>query len=154
MVQAFKTAGIDARYDESTPDKDHEAKMRKWKTVSIKKQAGVWQKLMELNKQSLDEFMLQLEHAVLRKINSVRIVPLHGSAKDCVSVTDAIALVEAYDETAPTGPLVKYEVVIRYDNGDKIEGQFHDRATTIEFLMAYKSGNWTAATEDLADDVE
>jgi hypothetical protein len=76
------------------------------------------------------------------------------SANDCVDVTEAIALVEGYDETAPTGPLVKYEVIIRYDNGDKIEGQFGDRASTIEFLSAYKSGNWTPAPEELADDVE
>jgi hypothetical protein len=65
-----------------------------------------------------------------------------------------MAAVYETDEAAPSGPLVKYEVIIRYDNGDKIEGQFHDRAATIEFLMGYQSGNWTPATEDLADDVE
>jgi hypothetical protein len=49
---------------------------------------------------------------------------------------------------------VKYEVSVRYDNGDKIEAQFQDRVTTIEFLTAYQSGNWTPAPEELKDDVE
>lgn len=154
VVQAFDTVGIDARFDESTPDADHEAKMKKWATVPKKKQGGVWGKLMELNKRSLDEFMLHLERAAVRQINAVRVIPLHGMAKDCVGVADAIAFVEGYDEAAPTGPLVKYEVIIRYDNGDKIEGQFQDRVTTIEFLAAYQTGNWTPAIEDHSEDVE
>jgi hypothetical protein len=154
VVQAFATVGIDASFDEATPDSDHEAKMRMWAKLSKVKQDGVWTKLLELNQRSRDEFMLHLERAVVRQINAVRIVPLHGSAKDCVSVADAVAYVASYDETAPTGPLVKYEVIIRYDNGDKIEGQFHDRATTMEFLGAYQSGNWTPATHNQAEDVE
>jgi hypothetical protein len=90
----------------------------------------------------------------MRQISSVRVIPVNPYADDCVDVIQAIAVVEAYDESAPTGPLVKYEVIIRYDNGDKIEGQFQDRATTMEFLAAYKSGNWTPSPNDLADDVE
>jgi hypothetical protein len=154
VVQAFNTVRIDARFNESTADADHEAKMRKWATVPRKKQREVWDKLLELNKPSLDEFMLHLERAARRQINAVRIIPLYGRAKDCVNVTEAIAYVEGYDEAAPTGPLVKYEAIIRYDNGDKIEGQFQDRARTIEFLAAYQTGNWTPAIENHSEDVE
>ncbi len=154
VAQAFDTIDIDARFDESTPDRAHKAKMVKWATLPKDKQDSVWTKLLELNQRSLGDFMLHLERAVVRQINAIRVIPLHGSAKDCNSVADAIAYVERYNEAAPTGPLVKYEVVIRYDNGDKIEGQFQDRATTIEFLTAYESGNWTPAIEDHSGDVE
>ncbi|MGL4422305.1 MAG: DNA methylase, partial [Gemmataceae bacterium] len=154
VVEAFATVQIDARFNESTLDTDHEAKMRKWAKVPKSKQNGVWAKLMELNKHNIEEFMAHLERAVVRCINSVRIIPLHGLARDCISVSEAINFVEEYDEAAPTGPLLKYEIVIKYDNGDKIEGQFQDRGTTIEFLAAYKTGNWTPSTEDWADDVE
>jgi hypothetical protein len=153
VIEAFASVKIDARYNVSTPDSDHETKMKRWAKVPKAKRDDVWKKLMALNKKSLDEFMFHLERAVIRQINAVRIIPLHGSARDCVNVTDAIYFVQNYDETAPTGPLVKYEAIIRYDNGDKIEGQFQDRATTIEFLTAYQSGNWTPAEEELKDDV-
>ena len=155
VVKAFNTVGIDARFDESTPDSAHEAKLRKWTTLSKRKQNSVWSKLVELNERNLEEFMLHLDLAVLRRINAIRILPLHGSAKDCMSVIDAIAYVESYNEAAPVGPLVKYEVIIRYDNGDKIEGQFQNRASTIEFLAAYNNGNWTPISDDdHAEDVE
>jgi hypothetical protein len=110
--------------------------------------------LLELNKRTVEEFILHLGWAAMRQINAVRVIPLYGTVKDCVSVADAIAYVEEYDEASSAGPLVKYEVVIRYDNGNKIEGQFQDRATTIEFLAAYQTGNWTPALEDHSGDVE
>ena len=154
VIEAFSMVGVNARFDETTPDADHRAKLEKWATVPNEKKGEVWGRLIELNKRSLDEFMLHLERAVVRQINAVRILPLHGAAKDCLGVADAIAYVAGYDEVAPTGPLTKYEVTIRYDNGDKIDGQFQDRATTIEFLAAYETGNWTPAVEDYSGDVE
>jgi hypothetical protein len=110
--------------------------------------------LVELNRRNVDEFMTHLERAVRRQITAVRIIPLHGAAKDCVTVGEAISFVDGYDESAPIGPLVKYEVLIRYDNGDKIEGQFQDKATTVEFLQAFQTSNWTPAVKSPDDDVE
>jgi hypothetical protein len=44
-------------------------------------------------------------------------------------------------------------VLIRYDSGEKIEAQFQDKATTVEFLQAFQTGNWTPAIES-QDNVE
>jgi hypothetical protein len=154
VIEAFKSVGVDARFDEATPDADFGAKMRKWAAVTAKRRVKVWEKLLELNRRNVDEFMTHMERAVRRQITAVRIIPLHGAAKDCVTVDDAISFVDGYDETAPTGPLVRYEVLIRYDTGDTIEGQFQDKATTVEFLQAYQTGNWTPAIEAHDEDVE
>jgi hypothetical protein len=54
--------------------------------------------------------------------------------------------VESYDEKSGTGPFVKYEIVIRYDSGDKVQAQLLDKATALDFLHAYLSGNWTRRT--------
>ncbi|HEV3436749.1 MAG TPA: hypothetical protein VG122_05280 [Gemmata sp.] len=105
VIEAFRSVGIDARYDVSTLDSEHDSKMKKWASIPINNRASVWNKLLELNKNSVDEFMLHLERAVKRQINAVRVIPLHGSARDCVTVDDAIAFVENYDESASTGPL-------------------------------------------------
>jgi hypothetical protein len=154
VVEAFATVGVDARFDEATPEADFDAKMRQWASVPEVRRAKVWTKLLKLNRRSLEEFMTHLNRTVKRCINAVSIIPLHGSARDCITVAEAIEFVDAYDETAPTGPLVRYEVVIRYDNGDKIEALFQDKATTIEFLQAYQTGNWTPALDSRDEDVE
>ncbi len=80
--------------------------------------------------------------------------PERGAAKDCVTVDDAIAFVDGCDEATPSGPPVRYEVRIRYDTGEKIEGHFHDKATTVEFLVAYGPGGWTPAVAAHDEDVE
>ncbi len=154
VVEAFNAVGVDARFDDKTSDDEVDAKLRQWQAVSARRRNKVWAKLVELNQRNVDDFMAYLERAVKRQITAVRITPLHGAAKDCVTVDEAIAFVDGYDETAPTGPLVKYEVLIRYDNGDKIEGEFQDKATTVEFLQAYQTGNWTPAVDSPDNDVE
>jgi hypothetical protein len=154
VVSAFSSVGIDVRFSESTPDAEFDRKMKRWAKVPPGRRLEVWKRLLELNARNVEEFMTHLERTVKRQITAVRIIPLHGSAQDCVSVADAIHFVVGYNETAPSGPLVRYEVLIRYDNGNKIEAQFDDKATTIEFLQAYQTGNWTPAIEVHDEDVE
>lgn len=154
VIEAFKEVGIDACFDESTPEETHVGRMKQWDALSGNDREKVWKRLLELNKKNLQDFMLHLERAVKRQISAVRVIPLHGAARDCTTVTEAIEFVDEYDEASARGPLMKYEVIIRYDNGDKIEASFEDRATTIEFLRAYDSGNWRPTLEDLDEKVE
>lgn len=154
VIDAFRSVGVDARFDEATPDADFAKKINQWKKVPEGKRTQVWQKLLELNARSVQAFMMHLERAVKRQITSVRIIPLHGSTRDYVTVQEAITFIESYSETDATGPLLKYEVLIRYDNGDKIEGEFHDKPATIEFLESYQSGNWAPVVDVHDGDVE
>ncbi len=153
VVAAFKSVGIDARFNEKTSEQDLLEKKRQWNMLPARAKASVWDTLVEANRSSVDEFLRHLEHAVKRQITAIRIIPLHGSAADCLSIAQAISFVENYDEQAAHGPLVKYEVIIRYDDAARIEAFFDDRVSTIEFLEAYISGNYTPVT-DLDDEVE
>ncbi len=154
VIEAFASVGIDARSDESTPDADFRKKLKKWKRLSHDRKTSVGTKLLELNTTGVQEFMRHLERAVQRQITSIRITPLHGCAKDCISIQEAVGFIDGYDEAAIAGPIVKYEIVIRYDNGDKIDGEFHDKAAAVDFLQAYQTGNWTPAVEGHDADVE
>ncbi|HEX8202302.1 MAG TPA: hypothetical protein VF590_17625 [Isosphaeraceae bacterium] len=153
VLEAFKTVGIDAWFDEKTPEAVHIERKKQWDALSEEERTKVWRKLIELNEKNLRNFKLRLERAVKRLITAVRIIPLHGTPVEYVTVHEAISFVEDYDEKAAHGPLLKYEILIRYDNGDKIDASFEDRATTIEFLQAYESGNWTPVIDDLNEEV-
>lgn len=154
VIEAFGTVGVNVRFDEETPDNDFDVRMAHWETVSVRRRKRVWAKLLKLNRRNVEDFMAHLDRAVRRQITAVRVTPLHGAAKDCATVDEAISFMDGYDETAPTEPLVKYEVSIRYDNGDKIAGEFQDKATSVEFLQAYQTGNWIPAVENTEDNVE
>lgn len=150
-LEQLKSGGF--KY-EKTSDAEFAKKVTKWKKVTEGKRTLIWKKLLELNARGVQEFMTHLERAVQRQIAAVRVVPLHGLTRDYLSVHEAINFIERYDEAAEPGPLVKYEVLIRYDNGDKVEGEFHDKAAAIVFLDAYQTGNWTPAIDDKDADVE
>lgn len=45
---------------------------------------------------------------------------------------------ETYSGHSFLNPVLKYEVGIRYDNGDRIEGRFTDKDNAIEFLRTYR----------------
>jgi hypothetical protein len=61
IVQAFKTVGIDARFDEATTDAEFAEKQSKWAALTAKRRAKVWTKLLDLNKDQVLAFMVELE---------------------------------------------------------------------------------------------
>lgn len=152
IIEAFKTVGIDARFDEGTSDAEFTEKQSKWEKLSTAKKKALWKKLLELNAAGVKAFMEGLEVAVTRSITDVRVIPLHGTAFHCPTVQEAIDFVARYSEEQACYPLLKYEVQIRYSNGDKVDAQFGEKAAMIEFLEHYKSRNWSPIEGDEEED--
>jgi phage gp36-like protein len=76
--------------------------------------------------------------ALARKIESIYVLPLHGLPRTLTNVAEAIAFIEVFDESRPDAPFTRYEVGVRYSNGDEIRGQFKDKATAIAFLRGMR----------------
>lgn len=148
VMEAFRKVGVDVAYDEETPDSQLSAKLKQWIKLPAKKKDGVGKCLLELNRPAIKEFMSLLEQAVLRQIGLIRILPLHGSPVEFTSVSEAIRFVEAYRRSGDgVAPFVKYELQVRYSNGDRVEAQFRDQASAIAFLNGFTSGNWATVIE-------
>jgi len=67
-----------------------------------------------------------------------------------------LALCGILRECSPVGTAQwKYEAQIRYNNDDKVNAEFHDKATTLDFLKSFESGNCTPAEgeDDTSEDV-
>ena len=143
IIEAFKEVGIDASFSESTSDREFRDKRRKWGRLSKSDKTKVWKRLLDLNSAGVEKFMTALESSVTRCIAEVRVIPLHGATFNCATVQEAIKFVSAYGETKACEPLVKYEVQIRYSNGDKVDAHFTQKTAVIEFLEHYKAVNWT-----------
>lgn len=138
VVEVFQHAGIDARFDEQTPDAEFAEKVNAWKALPVGVRAGVAGALVELNAQAVQRFMDALRRAVKRQIESIRVLPLHGRGFEWEAVEDAIGFIENYDEDGSGLPVVRYEIQIRYSTGERIEGQFLDKETAIQFLRSYQ----------------
>ncbi len=51
---------------------------------------------------------------------------------ETATVEDALAFIEGYKERRAAGRLLRYEIQIRYNNGNVIEGRFKDKLSAIE----------------------
>jgi hypothetical protein len=52
--------------------------------------------------------------------------------------TASSAFIEKFDKTKPDTPFIRYEVGVRYSNGDEIRRQFKGKATAITFLRGMR----------------
>lgn len=135
VVKAFGKFGIDAASDESTSEKDFKKKIESWNKLQNKTEVA--KELLKLNKKNVDEFLDSLSKSVSRFIERVIILPLHGQESTTSTVTEAIDFLKKYSEDKTKLPLVKYEIIIKYNTGDRIDASFKDKSDTIKFLESY-----------------
>jgi hypothetical protein len=135
VVKAFAKFGINAAFDEKTAETDFRKKIDSWNKLANKE--DVAKELLKLNKKNVDEFLNSLSDTVSRFIERIIILPLHGQETVSTSVNDAIDFLKKYSEDRPKLPLSKYEIIIKYNMGDRIEASFNDKKDSIKFLETY-----------------
>lgn len=136
VVSAFATAGVDAQFDENTPDADIAPKVARWASISKSQRVEVATALVESGANQLAGFLAMLTEAATRQIVSVRILALHGVPLEWGTVGEALGWIESYDESKPTGGLNRYEAAIRYSNGSELTAT-GSRTHVIAFLQTH-----------------
>jgi hypothetical protein len=138
VITAFSVVEIDAYFDEVTPDNKFAKQILVWKALDEKQQLAVAEALINSNSLATENFIQSLELFLNRQISSISVLPLHGNEISFVAINEAVDFINSYDQLINSLPLVKYEVVIRYNNGSRINGQFVDKISAIEFLRGYE----------------
>ncbi len=138
VIAAFAAVGIDAAFDEDTPDSVLLRRVRQYRRLKPVQRASIAAFLRDRHKADLEAFATALRVTLTRRIDSVYILPLHGGPRTLGTVGEAIAFIESFDESKPHGPLIRYEVGVRYTNGDEVRGQFNNKASAIAFLRSVK----------------
>lgn len=135
VIKAFRKFAIDANFDKDTPESEFRKKIDSWNNLSDK--TSVAKELLKLNKKNADDFFIALNESVSRFIERVIILPLHGQQSITNSVDEAIDFLSKYSEDKLKIQIIKYEISIRYNTGDKIDASFKDKKDTIKFLETY-----------------
>ncbi|HXT58279.1 MAG TPA: hypothetical protein VN699_06570, partial [Pirellulales bacterium] len=112
------------------------AKIDAFNALSEAKKRRLVKAFRELRRGELDQFLASLRASLGRTVLHVSIAPLHGAPRELSTLDDAIAFLMAYREKAASRPFVRYEVSVRYSNGNQVRGDFTDKAAAITFLRA------------------
>ena len=111
IVSAFKTQGIDAYFDEGSSDAEVQAKVDAYNALSPLARAAIAGALREQNRQSLADFIRELEVSLARRVSSIYVLFLHGASRETKSIEEAIKIINQYDEDATVRGFVRYEIM-------------------------------------------
>ena len=139
MLQAFASEGIDVSSEESSSDEELQGKVDAFEQLGQLQQERIAKKIQELHSDQFESFFGSLVGSFRRRIEYVFVLPLFGSPHRFELVQDAVLYISNHDQSAPSPEFVRFELNVRYSNGDEIRGTFHDKQTAIEFLSRNSS---------------
>ena len=134
IIKAFARVGIDARFDESTPDEVVQQKVDAFDQLDARKRGTIRKALLKDVLPEFDLFLVALAGALARTIEDVYVRVLHGKTEVLKTAAAAIAFLQDYAERDASLPFARYEVGVRYSNGNDVKGTFGDKASAIAFL--------------------
>lgn len=148
ILHAFTAVGIDAAWDEDTPETSFREKLAQFQALSVKKVAKLTKALLlpapakltegETPPAPMAEFLEALNASLSRGILGFTITVLHGQPRQVAAVAEAIAYLQGYEDARPSAaPAAKYEIDVRYNNGDLIHAIFQDKGAAVNFLQTF-----------------
>ena len=144
ILEAFQEVGLDASsVDRITTEEEFQRKIAQWEALPQPATTEKFLKaLYRLHASGVAEFQARLEASLLRGVVSVRLAVLRGHTVECSDIESAIAyLVEeekAYRLREDAEQREMFEIVVRFNNGAKIEATFPTRQEAIAFLRTFE----------------
>lgn len=135
ILDAFKNFRIDASTEESTTEYEFQSKIDVWRNFHQRKELTDF--IIKLNQKEVSIFFDNLEKAVSRFIISITVIPLYGKASLLTNIEEAIKFIKEHNQTNGDLEILKYEIVVKYNNGNKVEGILNTKESAIEFLESY-----------------
>lgn len=139
IIAAFSQFGIDVGYDESTDDDRLQAQVDAYDRLSEADKHALGDALRQCAPHEYERFMEDLKASVLRTVDRILVIPLHGEKREFSSLDDAVDDLLNYDtHSSHAVEFVRFEIHIRFSNGDHIEASFQDASDAVSFLRSFR----------------
>ena len=137
MLQAFEKEGIDVSSEEDSSDETLQKKVDAFERMNKLGRQRIAANIRDLHADQFATFFTTLRGSLRRYVEYVMVLPLSGSQHRFATVQDAVLYIRNHDSSTPSLKFVKYELNVRYSNGDTIRGTFHTKAQAVKFLSLY-----------------
>jgi len=136
IKNAFAVAGIDTHWEEDTHESELQAKVDAFERLGDESKKKIKTELVRLTNNQLEEFRMRLCSSLEREIESIRAISIYGEDSTFVDTQQACHFIATFNETPSQAKFLKFEIFVRYSNGDKMDIQFSDRAKAVSFLKS------------------
>lgn len=136
IVQAFAESDAVIQYGETTTDEDALTMVATFEGLTDQQLETIFDRIVVLSQVEVDKFKRTLVDSLDRQVDQVVIAPLFGSNTTFDTIDDAVDFLNR-DELTIAPEDIEYRelwVLIRYSNGDKIEGTFKTRERAEKFI--------------------
>ena len=134
MLQAFASEGLDVASEEDTSDGALQDKVVAFERLNQSQREQISAQIREVHSEQFRNFFNSLRNSLRRRVEYILVLPLYGSQHRFDTIDDAVQYISSHESAKPPLEFVKYELNVRYSNGDEIRGIFHDKEQGIEFL--------------------
>lgn len=144
ILEASQEVGVDASSSDSiTREEEFQRKIAQWERLPLQETTGkILKALDRLQAAGVAEFQARLVASLLRGVVSVRLAVLRGHAIECSDVGAAIAYLleeERVSRLREDGEeRALFEIIVRFNNGAKIEATFPTRDEAVAFLRSFE----------------
>lgn len=135
IIGAFKKAGIAIDFDEDTPDKDFRVAVKALENLTGEQRTTFKNDLRGLLANEFSNFVTVLAKALGRQIKKIVVTPLFGTSSEFATIDDAKRFL-SLDTKPPeaSAPLLKIDLLVCFNNGDRIEASFQEPEKALAFL--------------------
>ena len=134
VVSAFEAAGVNVSLEDTTDEEDIKRRIEAFVRLSPDQKARVRQQIVSLNHEAFSSFFDSLRDNLGRRVQEILVRPVFGADSSFSSVEEAIGFISLHDEGIPAGNFVRYEIQVRFSNGDRIEAELGTRERAVAFL--------------------
>ncbi|HLO14148.1 MAG TPA: hypothetical protein VK206_04925 [Anaerolineales bacterium] len=90
--------------------------------------------LIQANSIHIAQFFEALDARLGRSIHRVLVVPLYGQVNEFSTIEEALKFLDAHAIYEGSGEFRKYEILVEFSNGDKVDAFFNTKQKVREFL--------------------
>ena len=136
IVQAFASEGIDVSSDEDTSEEELQRRVDAFDHLTQIQRERIAKEIRELHTDQFNTFFETLRFCLGRHVKHIFVLTISGTLHKFDNVTDAVRFVSEYDQSVSATGFVRYELNIRYSNGDEVRGDFKERDQAVKFLQS------------------
>lgn len=138
MCQFYKDAvAIEIAWREDTPDAQIDEIANCVERLSDREKKDLKEKFYSRNKNKLDALANVIEESLDQQVTQILVVPIHGKGQILLSVDNAVDFIQNYDEDSKA-PILRYEITIKYTNGDEFTMKCDNKLKAIQFLNGFR----------------
>lgn len=139
ITQAFASQGIDVLSDEDMSEGELQRKVDAFDRLRPVQRERIAEEIRKLHTDEFNQFFKTLRLCLNRRVKLIFVLTLSGTSRRFDCVADALRFVSEYDQSVPASGFVRYELNIRYSNGDEVRGEFQKKDRAIEFLRSFEN---------------